>query len=74
MTTDIDEIIDDRLGRWREFLRSRRAVPVLTLGLKPSPKKWDLVLTAPGEVTDAQVVEILEAALAQARARRTERP
>jgi hypothetical protein len=64
---DVGEVIDDRFARWGELLRLERATPLFVLGLSQPEDK--LVVTAPEELSDEQLLELLGAAAALIRKR-----
>jgi hypothetical protein len=54
---NVDMVIADRFGRWGQFLRERRATPLLMIGLASDGQ---LVVTT-CEMEDRDVVSMVEA-------------
>ena len=68
LTMDIDDIIDERLRKWGEFLRERQATPVLMVGLTRQGGRWQFAVTACEEAQDTEIQDMLVRAIAEVRA------
>ena len=73
----ISAVVDERLARWGRFLREEEATPTVIVGLGwPGARRdrHEAVITCPEGMSNDQVVEQLQVAIALIRAGRERRP
>ena len=60
---EIEAICRDRLGRWTKGLVEQHATPILLVGIGHDQQEGKIVICTVGEITDNEIILLLQGAL-----------